>query len=75
MHHFSFVRADMRSKMANVSNRENHDGAATFLRDFEEWTPEMGLIHPHPWGRRVFQFVSWVPNAFGVDMSWVDSIR
>ena len=55
MHHFSFVRADIGCKMRNVSNRDNHDGASAFLRDFEHWTPEMGVIHPHPWGRKVFQ--------------------
>jgi hypothetical protein len=99
MHHFSFVRADIGSKMRNVSNRDNHDGAAAFLRDFEHWTPEVsgpavtlnrppqpllplpdalwaqvGVIHPHPWGRKVFQFVSRVPNRFGVDLSWVDAV-
>ena len=27
------------SKMTNTSNRDNHDGAAQFLRDFVHWTP------------------------------------
>ena len=34
----------------------------------------MGLIHPHPFGRSVFHFVSWVPNIFGVDLSWTDAL-
>eukprot|EP00960_Hanusia_phi_P046739 758003-Hanusia_phi.AAC.3 len=47
--------ADMSSKMKNVSNRDNHDGSLQFLRDFQVWTPEVGVIHPHPWGRKVFK--------------------
>uniref|UniRef100_A0A7S0HM32 Glycosyltransferase family 92 protein n=1 Tax=Hanusia phi TaxID=3032 RepID=A0A7S0HM32_9CRYP len=74
MHHFSFVRADMSSKMKNVSNRDNHDGSLQFLRDFQVWTPEVGVIHPHPWGRKVFKFVSRVPNRFKVDLSWIDRL-
>jgi len=74
MHHFSFVRADMSSKMINVSNRDNHDGAVQFLREFQNWTPEMGVIHPHPFGRKIFRFISWVPNIFNVDISWIDKI-
>ena len=75
MHHFSFVRADMASKMINVSNRDNHDGAVQFLREFESWTPATGVIHPHPFGRKVFQFISWVPNAFGIDFGWMDDVQ
>eukprot|EP00802_Teleaulax_amphioxeia_P018509 Tamp_18703.p1 GENE.Tamp_18703~~Tamp_18703.p1 ORF type:complete len:199 (-),score=47.51 Tamp_18703:10-606(-) len=74
MHHFSFVRNDMASKMTNTSNRDNHDGATQFLRDFVHWTPEVGVIHPHPWGRRVFKYISWVPNYFNVDLTWIDKI-
>lgn len=66
--------ADISSKMVNVSNRDNHDGAVQFLRDFRNWTPAMGVIHPHPWGRKVFRFISRVPNTFGVDLSWIDNI-
>lgn len=74
MHHYSFVREDISSKMTNVSNRDNHDGAIQFLREFANWTPEVGVIHPHPWGRKVFQFISWVPNYFNIDLSWTEKI-
>lgn len=75
MHHFSFVRNDMASKMTNTSNRDNHDGAKQFLRDFVHWTPEVGVIHPHPWGRKTFRYISWVPNSFNVDLSWTEQVN
>jgi len=34
---------NVQSKMTNTSNRDNHDGAAQFLRDFVHWTPGNAL--------------------------------
>ena len=40
---------DLQSKMTNTSNRDNHDGAAQFLRDFVHWTPGNTLPHERAW--------------------------
>ena len=49
MHHMTFVRKDIRMKMMNVSNRANYNSNVdNFIEQFEKWTPEKGILHPHP---------------------------
>jgi hypothetical protein len=50
MHHLTFVRKDIKMKMMNVSNRANYNLANVdnFVDQFEKWTPEKGILHPHP---------------------------
>lgn len=73
MHHFSFVRADIRRKLLNVSNRGNYAmPVEAFAEAFESWTPARPFVHPHPYFAGVFRGVEVVPNAFGIAVTLVD---
>ena len=75
MHHFSFVRRHIRSKLLNVSNRGNYAGGGApealelFARRFEAWQPSHGVLHPHPYYQQAFKRTACVPNWFGIDAS------
>lgn len=49
MYHMTFVRKDIGMKMTNVSNRANYSMSLDkFVQEFEAWTPNKGILHPHP---------------------------
>jgi hypothetical protein len=69
MHHLTFVRKDIRSKLTNVSNRQNYDSDVdTFVEQFAAWRQGDPVIHPHPAIRRLFTHTALVPNHFHVDL-------
>jgi len=68
MYHMSFVRKNMRSKLENVSNKGNYANIEEFLQKFESWTPEQGLLHPHPYIGRLFKEIKVSENLFGIDI-------
>jgi hypothetical protein len=73
MHHFSFVRRNIRAKLLNVSNRQNYEGGGApehleqFARSFDAWQPSHGVLHPHPFFKQAFKRTRTVPNVFGID--------
>ena len=73
MHHFSFVRRNIRAKLLNVSNRQNYDGGGApdhleqFARAFDKWQPSHGILHPHPFYKEAFKCTRTVPNVFEID--------
>ncbi len=69
MYHMSFVRKNMRGKLENVSNRANYGKYEDFLQKFEEWTPEKGVLHPHPYIGKLFKEITVVENHFHVDIT------
>lgn len=71
MHHMSFIRRDIRKKILNTSNRGNYGGGKMeevlqFIREFQHWTPELPLIHPHPHFKNSFTRVEQRANVFNV---------
>eukprot|EP01104_Vermistella_antarctica_P004528 TRINITY_DN1496_c1_g1_i2.p1 TRINITY_DN1496_c1_g1~~TRINITY_DN1496_c1_g1_i2.p1 ORF type:complete len:223 (+),score=26.96 TRINITY_DN1496_c1_g1_i2:654-1322(+) len=69
MYHMSFVRKSLRRKLDNVSNRQNYGAhVEEFLSQYENWTPEKGVLHPHPYMRRLFTEINVVPNLFQIDI-------
>ena len=69
MHHMTFVRKDVRSKLTNVSNRANYRADVdAFVAQFHRWLPGDPVIHPHPAIGRLFTHTVDVPNRFNVDL-------
>lgn len=69
MHHMTFVRKDIRSKLTNVSNRQNYDtDVDSFVEQFHAWRHGDPILHPHPSFRRLFTHTVLVPNHFQVDL-------
>jgi len=70
MYHMSFVRKDMRRKMMNVSNRGNYqyNDLESFLQKFETWTPENGILHPHPFFQSHYKYIETIPNYFDIHL-------
>jgi len=84
MHHMSFVRLNIERKLLNVSNRANFEQTSAssssgggggsgralheFIKAFHQWTPEMGVIHPHPILKKLFTYVRTVPDQFHVNI-------
>jgi hypothetical protein len=69
MHHMTFVRKDIRSKLTNVSNRQNYDtDVDSFVEQFHAWRHGDPILHPHPSFRRLFTHTALVPNHFHVDL-------
>eukprot|EP00824_Muranothrix_gubernata_P026181 TRINITY_DN89_c1_g4_i1.p2 TRINITY_DN89_c1_g4~~TRINITY_DN89_c1_g4_i1.p2 ORF type:complete len:293 (-),score=39.45 TRINITY_DN89_c1_g4_i1:105-983(-) len=66
MHHMSFVRRDIRRKVANVSNHSNYRDVETFLAAFASWRPGDPVVLPHPFYQRTFSYVAMRKNVFGV---------
>ena len=71
MHHMSFVRRDIRKKILNTSNRGNYGGGKMeevlqFIREFQQWTPDKPLIHPHSHFKNSFNRVEQRDNIFNV---------
>lgn len=69
MHHFSFVRRDIRTKLRNVSNRNSYDGTAEirrFVAAFQNWKHGDPLVHPHPYFRKHFKGSERVGDPFGI---------
>jgi hypothetical protein len=53
-----------------VSNRLNYGSEAEeFLKRWENWRPEHGPIHPHPYIGKMFKECIVVPNYFNVDLT------
>jgi hypothetical protein len=69
MYHLSFVRKDIRRKLENVSNRSNYGNFHEFLKKWETWTPDQGVLHPHPYIGKLFTEIRVVDNYFNVDLS------
>jgi len=69
MYHMSFVRRNMRMKLENVSNKGNYSEAEGFLKRFERWTPEQGILHPHPVIGKLFREIKIVDNIFKIDLN------
>ena len=69
MHHFSFVRADIRPKLMNVTNRGNYEDVELFYRRFQAWKPGDAVIHPHPYFRKLWQEAHVCDNEFGIDLA------
>jgi hypothetical protein len=73
MYHMSFVRKDIRKKITNTSNRNNHaigEEFEKFVRDFNEWTPDRELIHSHSYFKNHFKTVRIVENQFNIPMNF-----
>jgi len=69
MYHMTFVRKDIKMKMMNVSNKLNYgENIERFLGQFETWTPEKGIIHPHPQIQKIFKEIGVVPNYFDINL-------
>lgn len=66
MFHYSLVRQNMRSKLMNVSNRQNYQDVDRFVGRFNNWKPSDGVIHPHPFFREKFKKLRVVKNWFGI---------
>ena len=66
MYHLTLVRLNMKKKVDNVSNKGNYNNVNTFLQKFEEWKPEYGVLHPHPYIGSQFTHILTVPNYFNV---------
>lgn len=66
MHHMSFVRKDIRSKIMNSSAQENFQDAEAYIRMFERWKP--GVKNFHPSNPKEFRDVREVPNVFGIEI-------
>lgn len=73
MHHYSFVRKNIVSKMTNVSNRSNYEPDATtsFIQQFESWTPDLGILHPHPTIGKRFRYVEIRSDPFNIHLDLV----
>ena len=73
MHHFSYVRRNIRAKLLNSSSRHNYEGGGApehldqFARSFDAWQPSHGVLHPHPFFKQAFKRTRTVPNVFGID--------
>jgi hypothetical protein len=68
MHHMTFLRKDISKKLTNVSNKANYGDISNFLKEWDSWTPEEGIIHPHPYIKKMFQNIKIVPNFFDIDI-------
>ncbi|KAJ5077151.1 hypothetical protein M0811_00471 [Anaeramoeba ignava] len=69
MHHMSFVRKNMKSKITNVSNKANFDlDPQEFLKKFEKWEPSQGVLHPHPYFQKYFKSINIVENIFDIEI-------
>jgi len=66
MHHMTFLRKDISKKLKNVSNRANYGDISKFLEEWNAWTPDKGVIHPHPYIKQLFQQIKVVPNFFDI---------
>jgi len=66
MHHMSMVRKNMKSKVLNVSNKNNYANVDQFLEAFEKWKEGDPIVHPHPYYQQVFQKVEKVENIFDI---------
>jgi len=66
MHHMSWVRKDIRSKMLNSSARCNFRNVEGYVKFFEEWKP--GVKDFHPVIPHEFKDVEVVENLFGIDI-------
>jgi hypothetical protein len=68
MFHYSFVRSDMKSKLANVSNRGNYQSVDDFLDRFERWREGDSIagLHPHPHFRKLYTSTRAVANFFNI---------
>jgi hypothetical protein len=70
MYHLTCVRKNIKTKLSNVSNRLNYGSEAEeFLKRWENWRPEHGPIHPHPYIGKMFKECIVVPNYFNVDLT------
>jgi len=69
MHHYSFVRKSMRRKLDNVSNKFNYQDIEKFLTQFESWTVDKGVLHPHPMIGQQFKKMNTTKNIFNIDIS------
>jgi len=68
MHHMTFLRKDISKKLTNVSNKSNYGDIAHFLEEWNNWTPEKGIIHPHPYIKKLFNSIKIVPNYFEINL-------
>lgn len=76
MHHYSFVRESLASKLLNVSNRSNYGSTADSLdavRALASWDPRLPLVHPHLALRDQYRSVAIVPNLFGIRITAMKS--
>lgn len=70
MYHYTFVRMDIREKLASVSNRGNYGKTDEFLRQFDAF--ELGqraVPHPHPVIGQLYHQIRAAPNYFGIALS------
>jgi len=68
MHHMTFIRKKIETKLINVSNKANYGDVSAFLERWKSWTPEQGIIHPHPYVSKLFAKIKVVPNYFCIDL-------
>ncbi|MDP2434243.1 MAG: zinc finger MYND domain-containing protein [archaeon] len=74
MHHYSFVRLDISSKLANVSNKGNYRAdLRAFLQQFEAWKPSHGVLHPHPNIGKQFTHVQVRDDPFNIHLDLICS--
>ena len=66
MHHMSFVRKNIRTKLMNSSAKENFTDIDRYVKRFNEWKP--GVRNFHPVNPKEFRDVREVPNTFGVEL-------
>jgi len=69
MYHMTFVRKDIAKKILNVSNRGNYGDTTAFFEKLKIWTPEMGVLHPHPYIGKFFTEFRQVENIFDIDLN------
>eukprot|EP01120_Amphizonella_sp_Union-15-10_P002576 TRINITY_DN12891_c0_g1_i1.p1 TRINITY_DN12891_c0_g1~~TRINITY_DN12891_c0_g1_i1.p1 ORF type:complete len:337 (-),score=56.28 TRINITY_DN12891_c0_g1_i1:4-1014(-) len=69
MYHMTFVRKDITQKLKNVSNRVNYGDITEALLKWNSWTPEKGVLHPHPYIGKLFTEIRTVSNLFGIDLA------
>jgi hypothetical protein len=69
MHHYSFVRLDISSKLRNVSNRANYTiDVGDFVKRFHAWQPADGILHPHPNIGKHFKHVRVQADPFNIHL-------
>lgn len=66
MHHMSFVRKDIRSKIMNSSAKVNFKDPEGYVRYFEKWEP--GMKNFHPANPKEFHDIEIVENIFDIDV-------
>jgi len=69
MYHMTLVRKNIYKKLINVSNRQNYGDIELFLEKWNSWTPDQGVLHPHPFIKYHFQKIEIVPNYFNIDLN------